>query len=131
MAGQIPYELPFATPEDLAQRWHALTSDEQSRAEILLADASDLIVSANPDWDTVRENTLKRVCCQMVKRAMLATSLGVAEGVTQVNQTTGPFTDGMSFANPTGDIYLLDSEKQSLGIGHQRAFHIRMEGERA
>lgn len=119
---------PFATPDDLAARWHELSPDEERQAKVLLDDASDIIIAAQPDWDTVREATLKRVTCQMVKRAMLADSLGVGVGVTQVNQTTGPFTDGMTFANPTGDLYLLDSEKRSLGVGRQQAFHMHMEG---
>ncbi|KFI65755.1 Gp19/Gp15/Gp42 family protein [Bifidobacterium cuniculi] len=119
---------PFATPDDLAKRWHGFESGEKELVETLMEDASDIIMGLQPHWQQLPAATLKRICCQMVKRAMIADSLGVGVGVTQVNQTTGPFTDGMTFANPTGDLYLLDSEKRSLGIGRQQAFHVHMEG---
>lgn len=122
---------PFATPDDLAKRWHTLTTEEQSKAETLLEDASDLIVTQCPDWQDISETTLRRITCQIVKRAMIATAGGVPDGVTQMNTTTGSFTDGYTFANPTGDLYLLDAERKSLGIGMTRAFTIMLGGERA
>lgn len=122
---------PFATVDDLEQRWHTLTSEEQVKANALLSDASDLIVSLCPDWQEINETTLRRITCQVVKRAMLATNSGVPDGVTQMNSTTGSFSDGYTFANPTGDLYLVDAERKSLGIGKARAFTISLAGEHA
>lgn len=117
---------PFATVDDLTARWHALTEQESARAAVLLEDASDLIRTQCADWERSDPVTLRRVTCAIVKRAMLASSIGIPEGVSQTNTTTGPFSDGYTFANPGGDLYLLDSERRSLGMNRAAAFHIRM-----
>lgn len=119
-------EPPFATVDDLEKRWHTLTEDERTRATTLLDDASLTIMALQPRWEQIDADTLRMVCCNIVKRAMLADSGGMPAGVTQYNQTTGSFTDGYTFANPTGDLYLTSSEKRLLGIGVQRAYHIDM-----
>lgn len=103
----------FATTDDLEARWHALTSEERRRASTLLADASDLIRSTCPNWGKANEITLQRVCCAVVKRAMLASD-DVA-GVTQHSQTAGAYSESFSYSNPDGDLYLTGSEKESLG----------------
>lgn len=117
---------PFATVADLEARWHDLTDGERVRAAVLLEDASDLIRTQCAAWESRDVATLRRVTCAAVKRAMLAASMGVPEGVSQTNTTTGPFSDGYTFANPGGDLYLLDSERRSLGMGRAKAFHVRM-----
>lgn len=117
---------PFATVDDLTARWHGLTEQESARATVLLEDASDLIRTQCADWERCDPATLRRVTCAIVKRAMLASSIGVPEGVSQTNTTTGPFSEGYTFANPGGDLYLLDSERRSLGMRRAAAFHIRM-----
>ncbi|MCH4835307.1 phage Gp19/Gp15/Gp42 family protein [Bifidobacterium pseudolongum] len=117
---------PFATVDDLEARWHDLTDGERARAAVLLEDASDLIRTQCAAWESRDVATLRRVTCSVVKRAMLASDLGVPEGVSQTNTTTGPFSDGYTFANPGGDLYLLDAERRSLGMGRAKAFHVRM-----
>jgi hypothetical protein len=58
----------------------------------------------------------------MVKRAMMS---GTDDNpVMEVQQGAGPFAMREKFVNPTGDIYLTRSERQSLG--KQRAFTISM-----
>lgn len=114
---------PFATPADLAARWHALTGEESERAGALLADASDLIRTVCADWDTRPEPTLTRVACQMVKRAMVGMELA---GVSQTSQTSGPFSESFSYSNPDGDLYLTASERRSLGVGRQEAFAVSL-----
>lgn len=104
---------PFATVEDLEARWHALTSEEQKRAERLLADASDLIRASCPNWARATPLTRERVACAIVKRAMLASD-DIA-GVTQHAQTAGSYSESFSYSNPDGDLYLTRSEKESLG----------------
>lgn len=39
---------PFAAIDDLAKRWHELTDAERAKAETLLADASDKIITDCP-----------------------------------------------------------------------------------
>ena len=111
---------PFATYSDLATRWRTLSAAEQSRATVLLGDASDLIRDLAPA--PINEATAKAIVCAMVKRAMQGPA--DLDGVTQHQQTAGAFMQGVTFANPSGDLYLTKLEKQRLGIGRQRAFMI-------
>ena len=114
---------PFATYVDLEARWRTLSTAEQARADVLLGDASQLIVDLRPDLAShVSAATLEAIVCAMVKRAMQGPV--DLDGVTQTQQTAGPFSQGVSFANPSGDLYLTKGEKQRLGIGVQRAFSI-------
>ena len=92
---------------------HALTGDERTRAEALLADASDLIRTTCPRWHTAKPATLKRIACMAVKRAMQAGP--DMSGVTQSTQTAGSYSESLSYANPAGDLYLTTSEKEALG----------------
>lgn len=103
----------FATAQDLADRWHALTTDEQAKATALLDDAADLIRTTCPKWRDAAEPTLKRVSCAAVKRAML--NGDDAAGVTQHTETAGAYTESFSYSNPAGDLYLTASEIESLG----------------
>lgn len=117
----------FATVEQLESGWHALTESERTRAEELLADVSDHIRIVSPIWQRLQQEhprTLKRITCDVVRRIMLSDDS--MPGVTQRTDTTGPFTNSLTFANPTGDLYLRDSEKRILGVGGQRAFSIDM-----
>lgn len=111
---------PFATYSDLATRWRTLSAAEQSRATVLLSDASDLIRDLAPA--PINEATAKAIVCTMVKRAMQGPA--DLDGVTQHQQTAGAFSQGVTFANPSGDLYLTKLEKQRLGIGRQRAFMV-------
>ena len=86
-----------------------------------------MIIDAAADVDSVRQETLTRICCQMVKRAMIAEAANPT-GVTQYSQTAGSFSESGTYANPTGDLYLLAAEKRALR-GSQRAWHTTMQGE--
>lgn len=78
----------------------------------LLADASDLIRTTCPNWQAAGQDTLRRVCCAVVIRAMQS---GDMQGVTQASQTAGPFTQSWSYSDPAGALYLNKQEKRSLG----------------
>lgn len=119
----------FATADDLEKRWHALTATEKQKATTLLDDASDLIRTTCPDWQQARPSTLRRVCCAVAKRAMLAGD--DTAGVSQHTETAGAFSESFSYSNPAGDLYLTSAEKKSLGVGCQRAFSIDMMPEAA
>lgn len=124
----IPSTGPFASVEDLSDRWHALTDEETRRARTLLADASDIIRDECPHWMDVRVNTLKRICCQMVKRAMFNDG---SPGITQSTQTAGSFSESVTYANPMGDLYLKDGEKLQLGMRRQRMWSVDLSNGRA
>lgn len=125
--------VPFATVADLEVRWHTLSESEKATAEVLLGDASNLILSECPsanyvdDDDTAeqatRTATLKRITCSIVKRAMID---GASDGpsVSERDQNAGPFGLREKFSNPTGDLFLTKSERKSLPCGQQRAFNV-------
>lgn len=119
--GVIPTDGPFASAEDLADRWHTLTDEETRRARTLLTDASDIIRDECPHWMNARPATLRRICCQMVKRAMYNDD---SPGITQSTQTAGSFSESFTYANPMGDLYLKDGEKLQLGERRQRMWSV-------
>lgn len=102
----------FAVVDDVAARWRELSESEESRCRALLADASDLIRTTCPNWQAAGQDTLRRVCCAVVIRAMQS---GDMQGVTQTSQTAGPFTQSWSYRDPAGALYLTKAEKRSLG----------------
>ncbi|KAA8831467.1 hypothetical protein EMO89_01660 [Bifidobacterium tissieri] len=116
---------PFATVTDLENRWHTLTGPERVRAGVLLEDASDKIMTDCPHWTEASEATLRRITCAMVKRAMSSPDYAGAD-LTGLNQTVGSVSVGLTYANPSGDLYLTKAEKRSLGEGVQRMWSIDM-----
>lgn len=124
----------FAGVNQLEAGWHPLLGDERARATELLARATRIIKGDCPKWrlyELRNPGTCGDICCEMVRRAMIPDSNGLAPaGVTQMNTTTGSFSDGYTFANPMGNLYMLDTEKRRLGVGVEKAFQIRMVGGR-
>jgi len=116
---------PFAMPADIARRWRPLTVDEVARAGVLLEDADALIREAAPGIDArIEAGSLdpivpESIVCAMVKRVMQGPA--DLDGVTQAQQSAGPFSQGVSFANPSGDLYLTKGERGRLGAGRARA----------
>lgn len=121
--------MAYATVADLEDRWRTLTSDEQSRAEVLLGDAAvRLDVLCPPSVPPTAAELAARmiVSCEMVKRAM-ATPGGVAGiGVTSVQAGAGPFQEAQQFSNPTGDLYVTKADRALLGCGNQVAYTFPM-----
>ena len=109
--------MPYATTADIEARWRTLSADERTRAEVLIQDASamlDNLVDVD-SLDAERYQLLTTVTCNMVIRAMSATSLDTF-GVSQTSVTAGPYTQSYSYANPSGDMYLTKFEKRLLGV---------------
>lgn len=102
----------YATVGDVSARWRTLSDSEETRCVALLADASDLIRTTCPNWQEAGEDTLRRVTCAAVIRALQS---GDMAGVTQSSQTAGPFSQSWSYSNPSGDLYLTKAEKKALG----------------
>ena len=109
--------MAYATVSDIESRWRALSQDEQSRARVLIDDASAMLTAlVNVDSDDQEQAyLLKQVCCSMVIRAMSATEAD-AFGASQMSMTAGPYSQSWSYSNPTGDMYLTKLEKRLLGI---------------
>src|SRR5690606_29091871 len=98
-----------------------------------LRDASAMIRSLRRDIDAaavddeVLAYEVVRVTCEMVKRSLNRPA--AFDGVRQLQDTTGPFSIGITPDNPSGDLYLTKNEKRTLGIGSQRAFMVDLIGE--
>lgn len=118
---------PFADTNDLAVRWRPLTPHEVETATAMIEDASAMIRAACPGIDerlTADPPALdpaipRMVACAVVKRAMIT-----AGGVSAEQTTSGPFSQSLTFSNPSGDLYLTKAERKMLGCGGQRAFSI-------
>lgn len=123
---------PFATVDDLRDRWPSLPSDKEDTAQVLLGDASVMLRRECPDVDVRIESVPplldpsipKMIVCWMVKRAMLTGDVG--DGVSSHQQTAGPFSQSVSFSNPMGNLFLRSSERKMLGCGGQEAFTVDM-----
>lgn len=110
--------MSYATIEDLEARYGELSSELEGRATVLLDDAAT-IIDAYVTVDTTDERWLARarlVSCAMVNRALQA-SESDAYGVSQATMTAGPYTQNVSYSNPSGDLYLTATEKRTLSIG--------------
>ena len=121
-------ETPFATATDVAARWRTLTSQETDRANVLAADASDMIRSRWPDVDervaagTLSELSLTRVVANMVKRAMI---VGNNEGLESHSEGAGPFNYSDKFTNPNANLYFTAEDVRLLtGKRGGRAFGV-------
>lgn len=120
--------VPFATASDLASRWRPLSTAETSLADVLLADASQLILDEDhrgvlADLVDPPSSTVVRIVCAMTKRAMLAGDRGGAE---QTQQSAGPFSVATTYSNPAGDLYLTSAERRALRLASQRAGSVDM-----
>lgn len=107
--------MAYATVQDLEARFGALTDEQQERASVLLDDAAVLIDSAATIDTEARESAARVVSCAMVNRALQAAESD-AYGLSQATMTAGSYSQSMSFANPSGDLYFTSTEKALLGI---------------
>lgn len=107
----------FAEVSDIEARWRELSTSEESRATVLIDDASAMLKKlVDVDVaDTRQLELLKIVCCSMVIRAMSATESD-SYGASNMSMTAGPYTQSWTYSNPTGDMYLTRQEKRLLGI---------------
>ncbi|MDR1954289.1 MAG: phage Gp19/Gp15/Gp42 family protein [Clostridiales Family XIII bacterium] len=115
----------YATVSDIEERLgRNLTDIEKGKAEAFIDDATIYMATqaniADPP-PTEKTELLKSICCAVVLRAFQVPVFGVAS----VQQTAGPYSENLSFANPSGDLYLTSGEKKMLGIGKQRIGAIR------
>lgn len=122
--------IPFATPEQLEERWRALTDEEQPRAAALLKDASVLMASAmaihGVDYANAESplaEALVVVCCNMVRRVM-AVDVNMPYA-NQHTQSAVGYSESFTYANPSGDMYMTKAEKQMLGCTGGKVYAIR------
>jgi hypothetical protein len=111
--------MAYAQATDLENRWRVLTDSEKSVVETFLNDAENMLKCLIDDYDEkVEDDTFKAVLiaveCAMVKRALMS-NLDLI-GVSQHTMTAGSYNENVTYANPSGDMYLTKNEKKLLGI---------------
>lgn len=107
----------YATVDDVAAGFRALSTEETARCEALLQEAAVLVDACSPGADPARK---KLVSCRMVRRL-----LGEAEGgalyptgATQGSASALGYTQSWSMAGgAVGEMYLSKLEKRLLGVG--------------
>lgn len=102
----------FATGDDLRARWSRAPAGAQ--ADAVLEDASVWLSATfaipEPPSDKLAA-VLKLITCAMAKRALLAEN---TEHVQQLTNTAGPFSQGATFRNSEGNLYLTGAEREML-----------------
>jgi len=96
----------------------ALTTAEDESVDTLLEEATDLLIGYLGCEPDPVPDAVKRVCARMVARvfAQAASSDAPVVGASQVQQTAGPFSIGMSFASgtSTGAPWIAGADKIAL-----------------
>lgn len=105
----------YAYFDDYAARYDADHADEK-RITVLLEDAS-AIIDSMLHGGTAPAVLLTSTVCAMVNRAMAAADMG---GISQYSEGAAGMTASVTYANPHGDLYLTQVEKDALGIGGGR-----------
>ena len=113
--------MAYATVDDLEAIWRALSETERERAAALLDYAAAILDAALARCGLTsdgREKGLRYVSCQMVRRAMAS---GTDAGdYASLSRTAGSFNEQVTFANPSGDMYLTSNERRLLGVQLKR-----------
>lgn len=123
MAEVLPF--PFATLQELKDRWPDFPLGADAYAETLLEDASQFILDTVPSSATVDPKTRRRIVCAVVRRVMQADDTGL-DGMENVQVGAGPFQ--FSGKASDADFYLKKAEKVALGDGKQEAFGVQIAG---
>lgn len=118
---------PFATLEELKERWPGFPTRAENHARTALEDASQFILDTVPESADAPERTRRRIVCAVVKRAMFADESDMA-GVQSYQQGAGPYQSNIQLANPHGDFYLTRAERKALGGGKGRAYTVQLIG---
>lgn len=116
---------PFATVQELKDRWPDMPAGSDVHAAVLLEDASQFILDLVPSAGSATAATRRRIVCAVVRRAMQAGDADMA-GMDTVQVGAGPFQFGGKVSD--GDFFLKASEKQALGAGRQKAFGVQIAG---
>jgi len=113
---------PFCTVVEYRSRYPDDTTPDAVLGEALL-EATDIICAAMDEGGVEYTDPsdsftyrLMRVCRSVTHRA-----IGSGAGATQLSETAAQFNASVQLANPYGDMFLTQAERESLGIGAAKA----------
>ncbi|MGN0080126.1 MAG: Gp19/Gp15/Gp42 family protein [Eggerthellaceae bacterium] len=107
--------MAYATLNDLCCK----VSDE-GLAIKLLERASRLIDAACGD-DAANPLIAADVCAAMVERALVPMCSDLL-GATQATMSVASISQSVTYSNPSGDLYMTQTEREALGIGGKIGF---------
>ena len=117
----------FATTDDIATLWRALTDAEETRAEALLPIVSDsLRVEAQrvgKDLDEMAEtpsfaSVLKSVVVDVIARTLMTSTN--SEPMIQASESALGYSQSATFLVPGGGLFIKNNELARLGLKRQR-----------
>lgn len=110
----------YATVDDLQDRFpRTLTDDEETRAAVLLEDASFWLGVWVPgladavDGNEQYAQAAKLLVVAMVKRSLLS-QVPENPGVQSLTETAGPYSQAVTYRNPEGNLYLYAGELSAI-----------------
>ena len=119
----------YATAQDILSRWIASTlPPDETVISSYLADASVLMDAEFPDLaQRVKSDPATRARAAVVARRMVMRVLTNPDQIRQVNETSGPFSGGVTYAAETlNGLYLSDEDRavgltstHPAGLGHR------------
>lgn len=119
---------PFASPDDLRDRWAAIPDISDTRLEIILLDASQYIVDVCDAAESASDATLRRITCSVARRSIEAENSVI--GVESIQQGAGPYQETIRPVNPHGDFYLTRQERKALNKHKKRVVFVDLLAER-
>lgn len=116
--------MSFATVADYEAKYGTVA--DADRLQVWLDDVTTYLTnrlgSRYNAEDETQAAALKMVCRDMTHRAFESNAPGF--GVSNYSQSANGFTESMTFANATGDIYMTQNERRMLGIGGNHAGYL-------
>ncbi len=109
--------MAYATVEQVAEGFRALTAEEKSVCTALLEEAAIIIDAYNADAPA---DVKMVVTCRIIRRAIGAGEASVPIGATQGTMTAGPYSQSWTMSGgSTGELYLSRLDKTLLGVGNR------------
>lgn len=109
--------MAYATVEQVADGFRALTAEEKSVCTALLEEAAIIIDAYNADAPADAKMV---VTCRIIRRAIGAGEASVPIGATQGTMTAGPYSQSWTMSGgSTGELYLSRLDKTLLGVGNR------------
>ena len=128
---------PFATTQDAAEMWRAMTPEELERAEVLLPVISDSLryeaEKVGSDLDEMIAakvslgNVVKSVVVDVLARTLMTST--DAEPMTQVAESALGYSYSGTYLVPGGGLFIKKSELARIGLRRQRYGVIDLYGE--
>lgn len=119
----------YATAYDVEDGFRVLTSEEQTRAEVLLQEAAIIIDAYNQAAST---DAKRLVSCRMVRRQLGAGDGGDIQfpmGSTQGSMSAMGYSQSWTMGSGSvGELYLSKLDKKLLGVGNRIGAHSQLEG---